>query len=271
MGIKEIIKKLRVVKVVPEKISIVEGNYLKNQVALIVGGTGGIGYGMARKFLENGCKVVISGTNREKAKVLLETLGENAAFVFMDITNVDSISKAVNKAVSIFGRIDILVNSAGFHEKEKFGDISEATYDRVLDTNLKGMFFVCQEVSNYMIDKGIKGHILNVSSASSSKPAWGPYEISKWGVRGFTLGLADTLIKYGIVVNAIAPGPVATKMIGKENTDDLAMPINPSGRMASVEEIANLAVFMVSSSGNMIIGDTYFISGGSGTIKMHNS
>lgn len=107
-----------------------------------------------------------------------------------------------------------------------------------------------------------------MSSASALKPGWTPYEISKRAVNGLTLGFADKLIRYGIVVNGIAPGPTATPMLGKvvDGDLDLEWNANPSGRMSTVEEIANLALFMVSDLGNGIVGDTFFLTGGSGTI-----
>ena len=94
--------------------------------------------------------------------------------------------------------------------------------------------------------------------------------MSKWAIRGFTLGLADMLLPYGIVVNAIGPGPVATEMLGREAGDSLYKAGQPSGRYAAPEEIANLAVFMVSGMGDMIVGDTFYITGGSGTLSYHN-
>ena len=128
---------------------------------------------------------------------------------------------------------------------------------------------MCQAMGKYMIDHKLKGHILNVSSASALRPAWTPYEISKWGVRGFTKGLADTMLPYGIIVNAIAPGPVATPMLGVQEGDSIYNGVNPSGRYAMPSEIAALAVFMVSDFGNLIVGDTFYMTGGSGTISLH--
>lgn len=122
-----------------------------------------------------------------------------------------------------------------------------------------------------MIKNKIRGHILNVSSASALRPAWTPYQISKWGIRGFTLGLADTLLPFGIVVNAIGPGPTATHMLDGIVSEEgnLNSITCPAGRIATTEEIANLAVFMVSGMGDMIVGDTYYITGGSGIISLH--
>ena len=118
-----------------------------------------------------------------------------------------------------------------------------------------------------MIENGIKGHILNLSSSSSLRPAWTPYQMSKWAVKGLTLGLADIFLPYGIIVNAIAPGPVATPMLGREEEDSLYCAEQPSGRYAVPSEIAALAVFMVSDMGNLIVGDTFYMTGGSGLLS----
>lgn len=139
--------------------------------------------------------------------------------------------------------------------------------DLLWHTNLKGLFFMTQIVSNYMKEKKIKGHILNVSSAAALKPGYTPYEISKSGVRSFTLGAAAELIPYGIVVNAIAPGPVATAMLGRKEGDTLYTDCIPAKRFATPSEIGQLAVIMVSDMCDLVIGDTFYISGGSGTIQ----
>lgn len=120
-----------------------------------------------------------------------------------------------------------------------------------------------------MMDRRIKGHILNFSSASSLRPASQPYAISKWAITGFTKGLADILIPYGITVNAIAPGPTATPMLGKTTNDEIGHDVCPAGRYATTQEIANLALFMVSGMGDLIVGDTFYITGGSGIISLH--
>lgn len=107
-----------------------------------------------------------------------------------------------------------------------------------------------------------------MTSSSALRPAWTPYQMSKWAVRGLTLGLADALLPHGIVVNAIAPGPVATPMLGKCEGDSIENPQGPCGRYAMPSEIANLAVFMVSGMGDLIVGDTFYMTGGSGTIDL---
>ena len=224
--------------VVPINIPKNKSNLLENKVALIVGGTGGIGVAIAESFLEAGAKVIISGTSEEKVTKTVEKLGNAARGIQIDLNNVTEFDNKVSQSISLFpeNRIDILVNCAGVHGDQKFGIVSEATYDAVMNTNLKGLFFMTQIVSNYMKEKKIKGHILNVSSAAALKPGYTPYEISKSGVRSFTLGAAAELIPYGIVVNAIAPGPVATAMLGRKEGDTLYTDCIPAKCFATPSE-----------------------------------
>lgn len=182
--------------------------------------------------------------------------------------NVNAIEEKIKEAASLFeeNRIDILVNSAGTHNISNFEDMTESEYDLIMDTNVKGLFFMCQSMGKYMKENKIKGHILNLSSSSALRPASSPYMISKWAVRGFTLGLAKTLYPHGIVVNAIAPGQTATPMLGKSAEDNLYNSYSVSGRYILPSEIAALATFMVSDFGNMIVGDTFYMTGGSALI-----
>lgn len=242
---------------------------LKGKIALIIGGTGGIGKAIAEAFISSGAKVVISGTNERKVQKTVEQLGINAKGMQIDLSHVSLFNEKITHVIEQFPekRIDILVNCAGVHGDQKFGNVSEETYDMVMNTNLKGLFFMTQEVGNYMKRKGIKGHILNVSSAAALKPGYTPYEISKNAVKAFTLGAAAELIDYGIVVNAIAPGPVATSMLGYEEGSTLYTDCVPAKRFATPLEIAQLAVIMVSDMCNLVVGDTFYISGGSGTVK----
>ena len=247
---------------------------LKDKVALITGGSGGIGLAMAESFLKSGAKVIIAGTNEEKLRSCCEKIGGggvNLSYIVIDVKDVESMPEKVKTAAAMFpeNRIDILVNSAGVVSHSDFLDMSEQEYDSIMDINAKGTFFMSQAVAKYMIENRIKGHILNVTSSSALRPAWTPYQMSKWAVRGFTLGAADKLLPYGIVVNAIAPGPTATPMLGKNEGDSIYNATCPAGRFAMPSEIAALATFMVSDMGDMIVGDTFYMTGGSGTITLH--
>ena len=197
----------------PERIPVKEGELLAGKVALITGGGSGIGFGIAKAFRNEGARVVITGRTEETLSEAARKLGvDSCAYVVWDAGSVDRMEERFNECVSKFGRVDILVNNAGYHGNQNFFTVSESDYDRTFDTNIKYVFFLSQRTAKYMIAHEIPGHILNISSASSMKPAWSPYEISKWACRGFTRGLARELSPYHIVVNGIAPGPSATKM-----------------------------------------------------------
>lgn len=243
---------------------------LEGKIALITGGSSGIGFAIAEAFIASGCRVVITSTNQTKLEYCISKLGNNCRGIILDVTDIASLKEKVFDAAECFedsvGKIDILVNAAGITNHTDFMHMSEKEYDNIMNINTKGTFFMCQIVGDLMIKHNTKGHILNVTSSSALRPAWTPYQMSKWAIRGFTIGLADTLIPYGIVVNAIAPGPVATPMLNKDDSD-LYMENHPCKRMASASEIANLEVFMVSDMGNLIVGDTFYITGGSGLIS----
>jgi len=266
--IKKIIKKHFVKeRIVPFYIKEISTNLLVGKLALVTGGASGIGLGIAKKMIDSGCKVTIAGRDEDKLKV--KALQIKAEYLVLDISNMDDMHVRLDSFCKT-NKIDILVNSAGWHGIQKFRKITEKEWDQVMSVNVKGLYFLSQYVANQMIKDKIKGHILNISSASALKPSWTPYEISKRAVGGITLGLAHELIPYGIVVNALAPGPTATPMLNFNNAEsiNLSWNGNPSGRVATVEEIANLAVFMVSSLGDYIVGDTFYMTGGSGTINI---
>lgn len=263
---------------IPHQINTTE--MLAGKIALVIGGSGGIGKAISVSFMKNGAKVIIAGTSEDKLKRTKEeimrcledeTANKRLAGIVIDLHDVSAFDEKLGEALSLFDehRIDILVNSAGVLTHSNFWEITEDEYDMIMDINVKGTFFMCQTIGEYMRNNNIKGKILNVSSSSALRPAWTPYQISKWAIRGFTKGLADTLLPYGITVNAIAPGQVATAMLGKNEGEDINNVNVPIGRYAEPEEIANLATFMVSDMGEMIVGDTFYITGGSGTISMH--
>ena len=199
-------------------VTIAPNELLKGRKALITGGTSGIGYAIASAFLRSGASVVITGRTEQRLENSVKKLAEEnpsvkdrIAFVVMDNKEVSSF-KTLFDSHPILKETDILVNNAGVLG----GDISIATeedYDSILDTNLKGTFFLSQLVARNMKERGIKGNILNIASSSSLRPATSAYTISKWGIRGLTLGLAKVLAPYGITVNGLAPGPTATPML----------------------------------------------------------
>lgn len=259
-------------KTVPIPYPIGIDRVLMGKVALVIGGSSGIGLSIAQTYERAGCKVVIAGSSEEKLKKACGLCGENVRYIVIDVTNVKSLAEKITVAAKMHEekRIDILVNSFGVHHSSSFENITEEEYDKIMGINAKGLFFSCQAFCNYMIKNQIKGNILNISSSSALRPAWGPYQMSKWAVNGFTKGLAKKMIAHGIVVNAIAPGQTATPMLGKDDVDDIYCNSAISKRYLLPDEIATWATFLVSDLGKMIIGDTLYVTGGSGVITLDN-
>lgn len=268
--VKAILKAIQPRTIVQANIAQLSSNeLLKGRCALITGGTSGIGLAIAEAYLNAGAKVIVTGRSESKLHKAIEDLshfGEVKGLV-MDITKTETLQGELKAAVAKFGIIDILVNNAGV-SGAMIKDATPEKFDAVIDTNLKGVFFLSQIVGRYMVDNKIHGNILNISSASSIRPAACAYTISKWGIRGFTQGLARTLLPYGITVNALAPGPTATPLLKKEaDADDISLPRTPAGRYALPCEIANMAVILVSDMARLVVGDTVFMTGGAGNVN----
>ncbi len=237
------------------------GHILKDKQAIITGGSSGIGMSIARKMIECGAAVTIVGRNPEKTQKVAKELGCN--FLLIDLTDTHAMIAAVTDFIAD-KRIDILVNSAGVTDKEGWLEKTPENFDLILNTNLKAAYFMSQTIAKHMLEHQIQGHILNVSSSSSMRPGWGPYQLSKRALNGMTMGFAEKLAKDGITVNGLAPGITVTPMASKfMDTDNLAY-YNPLRRAETPEEIANLAIFLVSNLGTSIVGDTIMITGGSG-------
>lgn len=246
-------------------------NLLQGRCALITGGTSGIGYAIAEAFIKAGAKVIITGRSQNRIDAALSKLPPGAAFGFvLDNTKVtcfenifaDMLAKIRSASIT---KIDILVNNAGVNFKG-MPNATEEEYDQVLDTNLKGVFFLSQMFGKYLVSNSIQGNILNIASASSLRPADSAYTVAKWGIRGLTLGLAKALSKNGITVNGIAPGPTATPMMVKSGKSNMLLERIPLGRYIMPEEIANMAVILVSDMGRSIMGDIVYMTGGAGIL-----
>lgn len=251
-------------------INIVEPqSILENKVALITGGTSGIGKSIAEIFHKAGATVIITSRDGVKAHNVASIIGDERRKVYgigMDICEINDFQTVIDSILQSHGKIDILVNNAGIIG----GDIRYSTpeeFDKVLSTNLKGAFFLSKMVATHMVKSKIHGNILNVASSSSLRPAISAYTLSKWGIRGLTEGLAKMLIPHDIVVNGIAPGPTATPLLNKSDYSDVSHKGLPNGRYAIPEEIAAMALFLVGPQGRTIIGDVVYMTGGAGIIE----
>lgn len=281
MGLKHYIKRgvKFILHGVPERKVYAQVSYLapsemlKGRTALVTGGTSGIGYEVAKAYINAGARVVITGRNEEKVKKACEAINKevsrkgNIFGIVMNNTDVKSMPSKLQDIERVLGtgHIDILVNNAGVVGGE-VKDCTEELYDTILDTNLKGTFFLSKLVASYWVDKQIEGNILMMGSSSSLRPATSAYTLTKNALYGFTKGLAKVLAPHGITVNGLAPGPTATPMTMPNGVrDEISFP-NPLGRFVMPGEIANMAVFLVSNMGRSIIGDMVFMTGGSGIV-----
>lgn len=270
--VKNILRLLRTKEIISVPTPTEREELLKGKTALISGGSGGIGLAITDELLRLGCFVIIAGTSEDKlVNICKDKDSKNLRYIVINMKETQVFPNKVREVCEMSPNdgIDILVNCAGINNPKTFLEVDECTFDNIMDVNLKGAYFLAQAVAKTMINKKIRGHILNLSSSSSLRPASQPYAISKWAITGMTKGLADELIKYGITVNALAPGPTATPMLGKDFDGDISHSISPIGRYALPQEIARLAGFMVSGYGDLIVGDTFYMTGGSGTISLH--
>ena len=252
--------------------AIPQGNMLKGRCALVTGGTSGIGFSIAQYFLDSGADVIITGRRQDRIDMAINKLKTDRKVYGFELnnTNVSSFDGIFCKMLSEvqkdgISKVDILVNNAGVNYKG-MPNATEEEYDQVMDTNLKGAFFLSQLFGKYLVSNQIKGNILNIASASSLRPADSAYILSKWGLRGLTLGLAKSLGYRGITVNGIAPGPTATPMMIKGDNNNMALDRIPLGRYITTDEIANMAVMLVSEMGRSVMGDIVYMTGGAGLL-----
>ena len=230
---------------------------------LVTGGTSGIGLEIAKKFLSLGAKVTITGRNIDKLNAIKKEIQNESLFVTeWDISSTNIIDEKVDETIEKMGKIDILINNSGIYAPNNFFNTDEKLFDEIMNTNLKGLFFTSKKIAEYFIKNSIKGKIINISSVRSIQGGAEPYGISKWGVRGLTQGLARDLAKYGIVVNAVAPGITATGINGISIQNNAFTSSSLDNRVAIPQEIAEIVIFLSSSASNHIIGQTIVCDGG---------
>ena len=238
---------------------------MESRVALITGATRGIGFVAAKEFLRSGHRVILVGRSEAALQSAQSRLDGETQTLVWDLTDIGGIQSKTEEAVSKFGRIDVVVNCAGYLSdacrKNDFFAVHPEDWDVVMDTNVKSVFFLCQNVLRYMLDKNIRGYIVNVCSEMAFRPVWYPYGISKWGLRGLTEGLGRLMAPYGITVNGVAPGQTATDMMGYKPGDPLTEPSIPRGVMSTPEEIATLIHFLASDAARNIMGEIVISDG----------
>lgn len=242
---------------------------LKDKVAIITGGSRGIGFATAEKFLKEGATVILTASTQANADRAAAQLQEKypesvVAGISPDLSSLESVRAAFREVTRKYGCVDILVNNAGISESTPFSEYTEETFDKVMDLNVKGVFNATKAASECMIARG-KGVILSTSSmVSISGQASGfAYPASKFAINGLTISLARELGPKGIRVNAVAPGITETDMmkaVPKEVIDPLIRQI-PLGRLGQPEDIANAFVFLASDEASYITGVVLSVDG----------
>ncbi|MBQ6808030.1 MAG: 3-oxoacyl-ACP reductase FabG [Firmicutes bacterium] len=242
---------------------------LKNKVAIITGGSRGIGYATADAFLREGATVILSASSPASAEKAVAQLQEKypdstIAGISPDLSNLESVRSAFREAAMKYGCVDILVNNAGVSESTPFMEYTEETFDKVMDLNIKGVFNSTRAAAECMTARG-SGVILSTSSMVSiyGQPSGIAYPTSKFAVNGLTVSLARELGPKGIRVNAVAPGITETDMmkaVPKEVIEPLVAQI-PLRRLGQPEDIANAFVFLASDEASYITGVVLRVDG----------
>jgi 3-oxoacyl-[acyl-carrier protein] reductase len=248
--------------------------HVKDKVVLVTGGAAGIGRATALRFAEAGAKVIICDLNEAGGQETRAQLGPEAAFYRVDVAKREEVQKWVDDVAAKYGRIDVLVNNAGilrdgqlvkFKEGALAGQMSEADFDLVISVNLKGVFNCAQAVAPVMIRQG-GGVILNATSVVGLDGNFGQsnYVATKAGVIGLTKVWARELGKYGIRVNAVAPGFTATEILNAmpEKIIEGMKARTPLGRLGDPRDIANAYLFLASDEASFITGETLRVDGG---------
>jgi len=242
---------------------------LKDKVAIVTGAGQGIGRAIALSLAKNGAKVVVTDITDKRFEVVkqIKAMGSQGLAVKCDVSKKEEVERMVKEVLEKFGRIDILVNNAGIYYPKPFTEMTEQDLDRVLNVNLKGVFFCTKATLPKMIEQRY-GKIINISSVAGPVAGFAlhvHYSASKAAIVGFTRSLALEVAQYGINVNAVAPGAVETPTALSLNTPEsyeLIKRLTPLGRWGLPEDIANLVVFLASDKSNYITGQCIGIDGG---------
>lgn len=243
---------------------------VEGKVAIVTGGTRGIGYTIVKEFLKNGAKVALAGSRKETvdeaiAKLAKEGLTDNVMGIAPSLTDPDAVKEAFDSVVERFGRLDVMCNNAGVSSRTPFVDYTLDEFEKVLGLNITAVFVCSQAAARIMIEQGDGGSIITTSSmvGKHGQPAGIAYPTSKFAVNGFTLSLARELAPHRIRVNAVAPGVTHTDMVDAL-PDSVIKPLIasiPLGRMGEPQDIANAYMFLASDMSDYISGAVLPVDG----------
>src|SRR6186713_1076896 len=243
---------------------------LTGRTAVVVGGTSGIGRAIAHGLAQAGADVVCTSRRNgevEKAAGEIEGFGRKTIRCSSDVSSRESVENLLSECVTAFGKVDILVNSAGRTKREPTIDVNEDDWNAILETNLTGTLRTCQAFGRHMIDNGY-GRIVNIASLSTFVSLFevAAYSASKAAVASLTKSLAIEWAKHGVNVNAIAPGVFRTalnqKLLDETPRGQEFLTRTPMGRFGKVEELAGAAVFLASEAASFVTGEILVVDGG---------
>lgn len=239
---------------------------LDNKIAIVTGAGQGIGAGVAAKLSEEGATVVVTDINEETAKQTAATLGNGAIGVRTDVTDRDSVDTMVDQVIAEFGRVDVLVNNAGWDKGEPFVESVPETWDRIIQINLYGVFNTSKKVLPIMAEQGF-GKVVNLGSDAGRVGSSGEavYSAAKGGVIAFTKAMAREMARSKVNVNCVCPGPTDTALFASMGGDKLREALKkaiPLRRLGQPEDLANAIAFLASDEAAFITGQTVSVSGG---------
>jgi len=243
---------------------------LKGRTALVTGSSQGIGFALARGLAAHGAAVVLNGRRKDRmaeAVAALSAEGFDVRSAAFDVTDRAAVAEAVERIERDAGAIDILVNNAGMQFRTPLEDFPEDKWQELLQTNVSSVFFVGQAVARRMIPRG-RGKIINVASVQSelARPAIAPYTATKGAVRNLTRGMCTDWARYGLQVNAIAPGyfrtPLNQALVDDPDFSAWLEKRTPAGRWGDVAELVGAAVFLASDASSFVNGHTLYVDGG---------
>jgi len=243
---------------------------LDGKVAVVIGGSSGIGRTLARGLAEAGADVVPSARRLELVNTAadeIESLGRRSLRVSCDVTYRESLVQVLQASVQTLGKVDILINAAGFNQRAPTLDFPDADWDRLIDTNLTGTLRACQVFGRHMIERGY-GRIINVASMGSFLALYEvtAYCASKAGVASLTKSLAIEWARHGVCVNAIAPGyfstPLTEKLLTGTPRGQEVLIRTPMRRYGELEELIGAAVFLASDAASFVTGTLLAVDGG---------
>ncbi|NRP75855.1 Gluconate 5-dehydrogenase [Ensifer psoraleae] len=243
---------------------------LSGSRALVTGSSQGIGYALARGLAEHGAAIILNGRDRDKLENAAKSLrgaGHAVSASDFDVTDHAAVGRGVDAIEKHIGPIDILVNNAGMQFRTPLEDFPADRWEQLLKTNISSVFYVGQAVARHMIGRGL-GKIINIASVQSelARPGIAPYTATKGAVKNLTRGMCTDWARYGLQINAIAPGyfktPLNQALVDSTEFSSWLENRTPAGRWGNVEELVGAAVFLAAGASSFVNGHTLYVDGG---------